>query len=131
MFSGTVTLQLLRIDSVQIRIQVLALVECFLKQLRVLPAVFVNDMAVYIRYHIGLGVSGVSLDGFDIAAVQLQLVCDAGVSEAVKYNRRKVVVTDQLLQSFQDLMQTAPQTGRFCEAKRTRSGASGHLNLMI
>ena len=33
--------------------------------------------------------------------------------------------------SVNDLMQTAPQTGRFCEAKRTRSGASGHLNLMI
>lgn len=28
-------------------------------------------------------------------------------------------------------VQTALQTGRFCEAKRTRSGASGHINLMI
>ena len=28
-------------------------------------------------------------------------------------------------------VQIAPQTGRFCGAKRTRSGASGHLNLMI
>ena len=31
----------------------------------------------------------------------------------------------------EDELQTAPQTGRFCGAKRTRSGASGHLNLMI
>ena len=31
----------------------------------------------------------------------------------------------------EDELQTAPQTGRFCIAKRTRSGASGHLNLMI
>ena len=29
------------------------------------------------------------------------------------------------------IVQTALQTGRFCEAKRTRSGASGHINLMI
>ena len=29
------------------------------------------------------------------------------------------------------VVQIAPQTGRFCGAKRTRSGASGHLNLMI
>ena len=28
-------------------------------------------------------------------------------------------------------VQIAPQTGRFCGAKRTRSGASGHFNHMI
>lgn len=29
------------------------------------------------------------------------------------------------------ILQIAPWTGQFCGAKRTRSGASGHLNFMI
>ena len=46
---------------------------------------------------------------------------------ALDYDQRKIhvfLLADRC-------MQTALQTGRFCEAKRTRSGASGHINLMI
>ena len=40
--------RLLRVYPIYIRVQVLSLVECLLKQLGILPAVFVDDVAVYI-----------------------------------------------------------------------------------
>ena len=42
--------------------------------------------------------TGIALHGFDIAAVQLELVCNAGVSEAVENHFGEIVFLNQLLQ---------------------------------
>ncbi len=41
-------------------------------------------MGVNIRYHLDLCMTGIALNGFHIAAVQLRLVSDTGMSETMK-----------------------------------------------
>ena len=41
-------------------------------------------MGVNIRYHLDLCMTGIALNGFHIAAVQLQLVSDTGMSETME-----------------------------------------------
>ena len=76
--------------------QVLFLLEGILEQLGVFPPVFVDDMGVYIRDHVDLGVSGVSLYGFDVATVYFQFAGDAGVAQAVEVDLWEIVLFDQL-----------------------------------
>ena len=66
--------RLLRVYPIYIRVQVLSLVERLLKQLGILPAVFVDNVAVNIRHHIYLGMPGITLYRLDISAVQFQLM---------------------------------------------------------
>ena len=55
--------------------------------------------------------TGVSLHCLDVTAVQLQLVGDAGMSEAVENDFGKIIVADQLCKSFADLGFTDRCTG--------------------
>ena len=41
-------------------------------------------MGVHLRDHVHLGMTGITLDGLDIPAVQLQLVGDARMAQAVE-----------------------------------------------
>ena len=43
--------------------------------------------------------TGVALDGFHIAAIEFQLVGDAGVAERMEYNMRQSVFFDKFIES--------------------------------
>ena len=49
-------------------------------------------MRINIRYHLDLRMAGISLDSLDIAAGQLQLIGNAGMSETVKYDSRQIII---------------------------------------
>lgn len=57
----------------------------------VLSPAFVYDMAVDVCDHIDLGVARVSLDGLDVAAVEVEFIGDTGMPEAVENDIREVV----------------------------------------
>ena len=59
-------------------------------------------MRVLIRYHLCLRISGISLDRFHIPAVQLELIGNAGVPEAVEDHFRQVMFPDQFMKSVID-----------------------------
>lgn len=59
-------------------------------------------MGVDIGHHGDLGVAGVTLYGFDVAAVQFEFIGDAGVAEAVENDFREVVVLDQPVEFLSD-----------------------------
>ena len=74
-----------------LRIRDFAAVKNLLEQLGVIFAVLVHDMGVLICHHLGLRVTGVTLDGFDVTASQLQFVSDAGMAKRVENNFWQVV----------------------------------------
>ena len=82
-----------RIDSrgCFLRIRDFATVKNLLEQLGVIFAGLVHDMGVLICHHLGLRVTGVTLDGFDVTASQLQFVSDAGMAKRVENNFWQVV----------------------------------------
>ena len=53
-------------------------------------------MRILIRNHLCLCMTGISLHRLNVAAIQLQFVGDAGMTQAVKNNFRKVVLLNQL-----------------------------------
>ena len=59
----------------------LFLIEDILKDLGVVLTVFIQNMRVLIRDHLGLCMTGIALYGFHVAAIQLQFVSDAGMSQ--------------------------------------------------
>ena len=75
-------------------------IEVFFKKPCVVPAVFIKDVRVNLCNHGGLGVSGVTLDRLYISAVQLQFVGDAGMTQAVENDFRKIMLVDQLCKSL-------------------------------
>ena len=40
----------------------------------------------------------ISLNRFHIPAIQLQLICDTGMSQGMEYNLRKIILPDQFVQ---------------------------------
>ena len=68
-----------------------ATVKNLLEQLGVIFAVLVHDMVVLICHHLGLRVTGATLDVFDVIASQLQFVSDAGMAKRVENNFWQVV----------------------------------------
>lgn len=79
-----------------------ACIEVFFKEPRVIPPVFIKDMRINLGDHGGLGVTGVTLYGFYITAVKLQLVCDAGMTKAVENNLWQIMLIDQARKSLLD-----------------------------
>ena len=59
-------------------------------------------MGVNIRYHLDLCMTGIALNGFHIAAVQLQLVSDTGMSETMENHFRQSLLLNQLIESTVD-----------------------------
>ena len=64
-------------------------------------------MRILIRNHLCLRMTGIALDRFDVTAVQLQLIGDAGMTKAVKNNFRKIILLDELRKECCD-------SGLFC-----------------
>ena len=73
------------------RSRIFAAVKSFFEQRGVVFSVFVHDVGVLVGYHLGLRVTGVTLDGFDVTASQLQFVSDAGMAKRVENNFWQVV----------------------------------------
>ena len=46
--------------------------------------------------------TGITLHGFNIAAVQLQFVSNAGMTQTVKYDIRQIVILDQFFETLAD-----------------------------
>ena len=66
------------------RLCALMLVEEIIKTLCIQTPIIIQDMCILLCDHRSLCMAGVTLNGFDITAVQLEFVCNTGVSEAVK-----------------------------------------------
>lgn len=66
--------------------------------------VIVHDMAVNIRDHIRLSMSGVALHRFDIAAADAELETCAAVPQAMKNDRFQVMLGNECLQFLSNLM---------------------------
>lgn len=84
------------------RSRIFAAVKSFFEQRGVVFSVFVHDVGVLVGYHLGLRVTGVSLDRLDISAGQLQFVSDAGVAQGVKNHLRQIVFFNQRVQKCSD-----------------------------
>ena len=87
---------------VDIRIKFFLFIKCFFKKFCIFPPVIIQDMRINIQDHIGLGMTGISLRSLDITAIQLQLISNAGMPEAVCNYRRQIVISNKFLQSIQD-----------------------------
>ena len=75
-------------------------VKCLFKELCILLPVIIQDMRVLVRDHLGLRMTGIALNCFNITPVQFQLIGDTGMSQAVKYHRREIMLLNQLLEGF-------------------------------
>lgn len=64
------------------RLGSLVLVEEIIKTLCIQTPIIIQDMCILLCDHRSLCMAGVTLNGFDITAVQLEFVCNTGVSEA-------------------------------------------------
>ena len=75
------------------------LVEEIIKTLCIQTPIIIQDMCILLCDHRSLCMAGVTLNSFDITAVQFEFVCNTGVSEAVKDHFGKIVFLNQFLQS--------------------------------
>ena len=66
------------------RLGSLVLVEEIIKTLCIQTPIIIQDMCILLCDHRSLCMAGVTLNGFDITAVQFEFVCNTGVSEAMK-----------------------------------------------
>lgn len=69
---------------------------------------------IYIRNHADLGMSGISLDSFNISTIQFQLIGNTAVSKTVENNRWEIIVLNQLLQWLPDRAIPQRKTKRTC-----------------
>ena len=69
------------------------------KKLVTYAAILVDDVRIDICNHFYLSMTRVALDGFHIAAIEFQLVGDAGVAERMEYNMRQSVFFDKFIES--------------------------------
>ena len=83
-------------------IQIFFSIECFLKQDCILLSISINDMRIYISDHTYLRMARVTLYCFYITAIQLQLIGNRCMAEAVKNNRWQIMFLDQFLQCSTD-----------------------------
>ena len=70
----------------------LVIVECLLKELSIVLAVVVEDVRIYICDHSDLRMTRISLYGFYVSSVELELVGYARVAEAVEHYRGEIVL---------------------------------------
>ena len=74
-------------------------------------------MAVDIGHHIDLGVAGVSLHGFDVAAVEFELVSHTGMSQTVENNIGEVVFFNQPIDKW-NTSNVTDMSEMFCDAEK-------------
>ena len=84
------------------RLYALMLVEEIIKTLCIQTPIIIQDMCILLCDHRSLCMAGVTLNGFDITAVQFEFVCNTGVSEAMKDHFGEIVFLNQLLQCTVD-----------------------------
>ena len=73
-------------------------------------------MRVLVRDHLGLRMTGIALYGFHIAAVQLQLVGNAGMAKTVEDYLRQIILLNQLIKELIDpsmLHRCSKRTGNY------------------
>ena len=58
--------------------------------------VIIQNMRILVGDHGGLSMTGVTLNSLDISAVQLQLVCNARMTQAMEDNLRKVILSERI-----------------------------------
>ena len=75
----------------------LVLVEEIIKTLCIQTPIIIQDMCILLCDHRSLCMAGVTLNSFDITAVQFEFVCNTGVSEAVKDHFREIIFLNQPL----------------------------------
>ena len=80
------------------RLCALMLVEEIIKTLCIQTPIIIQDMCILLCDHRSLCMAGVTLNSFDITAVQFEFVCNTGVSEAVKDHFGEIVFLNQPLQ---------------------------------
>ena len=73
------------------------LIEEIIKTLCIQTPIIIQDMCILLGHHRSLCMAGVTLNSFDITAVQFELVCNTGVSKAVKDHFREIVFLNQPL----------------------------------
>ena len=73
------------------RFSTLSPIKRLLEQICVMHPVIVQNMGILIRDHLRLCVTGIPLNRFDVAAVQLQLIGDAGMAQTVEDNLWQLV----------------------------------------
>ena len=78
------------------------IVEEIVESLCVQTPIIIQNVCVLLGDHRSLCMTGIALHGFDIAAVQLELVCNTGVSKTVENYFGKIVFLNQLLQCTVD-----------------------------
>ena len=84
------------------------LVEEIIKTLCIQTPIIIQDMCILLYDHRSLCMAGVTLNGFNITAVQFEFVCNTGVSEAMKDHFGEIVFLNQPLQySFSFLPRVA------------------------
>ena len=79
-----------------------SLIKGIFNQLRIVHAILIQDVRILVGNHLCLRVTGVTLNGFDITAVQLQLISDTGMTQRMEDNRRKTILLDQFLHAMAD-----------------------------
>ena len=84
------------------RLCTMMLIEEIVESLCVQTPIIIQNVCVLLGDHRSLCMTGIALHGFDIAAVQLELVCNTGVSKTVENYFGKIVFLNQLLQCTVD-----------------------------
>ena len=80
------------------RLCAMMLVEEIIKTLCIQTPIIIQDMCILLCDHRSLCMAGVTLNGFNITAVQFEFVCNTGVSEAMKDHFGEIVFLNQPLQ---------------------------------
>ena len=78
------------------------LIEEIVESLCIQTPIIIQNVCVLLGDHRSQRMTGIALRGFDIAAVQLEPVCNAGVSKTVENYFGKIVFLNQLLQCTVD-----------------------------
>ena len=78
------------------------LIEEVIEVLGVDSPVIIQDVCILLCDHGRLRMAGVTLNSFDVAAVQLELVCNTGMPEAMENHFRKIILFNQAIQGCID-----------------------------
>ena len=67
-------------------------------------AAAIHDMAIYIRDHVRLRMSGITLNSLDVTAADFEFHAGAAVTQTLKDNRPEIVCLNQGFQFFADVV---------------------------
>ena len=76
------------------RFSLSARIKCFFQSRSIHPTVIINNMRIYISYHLDLCMTGIALHRLHIATIQLQLISDTGMTEGMENHLWKPMFLD-------------------------------------